>query len=265
MVAVQLAEIPKLPHQHQGFSPPPEQVILATDVLTSTTLKSLPRLSEPLVEIIRYLHQIAVSYASPPPDVKIDDYLIQPMYDVQHAILKILAAQKEPEHGFTSVEVLLAEAFQLHYWMGIRGLPPQTPLCELLVSRVMKALLLLLLEASTEPSFETGSEMAASVEDKNSTIQMKPEAKHSFYRFLRHTREANNAITWTLALGTLATAPLLTPEHSWFKEHFQLQLRAMALHRDQNDWFAFISLFPTTDGCLNSWIDLESVWRDYGV
>ncbi|KAF2631959.1 hypothetical protein BU25DRAFT_136553 [Macroventuria anomochaeta] len=265
MVAAQLAEIPKLPHRPQSFSPLPKAVILTTDALTATTLNSLPQLSEPFVEVIRYLHQVAVSYASPPPDVKIDDYIIQPMYDVQHALLKILAAQKEAKHGFTDVEVLLAEAFQLYFWTGTRGLPPQTRLCELLISRVMKALLPLLLEASTELSFETGPRMATSTEDKNNSIQMKLEAKDHFYRFLRHTREVNNAITWALALGTLVTAPLLAPEHCWFKGHFQLQLRAMALQRDQDQWFAFLSLFPTTDGYPNPWIDLKSVWREHGV
>lgn len=264
MVAAQLAEIPRLPHQTQGLSllPVPEAVILTTDALTATTINSLPQLSEPFVEVIRYLHQVAASSASPPPDTKIDDYIIQPMYDAQHALLRILAAQKLPDHGFTDIEVLLAEAFQLYYWTGTRGLPPQTRLCELLISRVMKALLPLLLEASTELSFETGHRMAAAVEVKNNT---KPEAKNHFYRFLRHTREVNNAITWALALGTLVTAPLLAPEHHWFKDHFQLQLRAMALHRDESHWLAFLSLFPTTDGFANPWIDLRSVWREHCV
>lgn len=265
MVAAQLAEIPKLPRQPQSFSPLPDHVILTTDRLTSTTLGNLPPLSEPFTDVICYLHQVAVSYASPPLDIKIDDYIIQPMYDVQHALLGILTAQKEPEHGFPDVEVLLAEAFQLYFWTGTRGLPPQTRLCELLISRVMKALLPLLLEASTELSFETGPRMAASAEAKNNNTLMLPEAKDNFYRFLRHTREINNAITWALALGTLVTAPLLAPEHSWFKDHFRLQLRAMTLHREEGHWLTFLGLFPTTDGYPNSWIDLKSVWREHGI
>ena len=265
MVAAQLAEIPKLPYRSPGFSPLPEHVIVATDALTATTLGSLPPLSEPFIDVIRYLHQVAISYASPPADIKIDDYIIQPMYDVQHALLRILSAQKEYEHSCTHVEVLLAETFQLYFWTGTRGLPPQTRLCELLISRVMTALLPLLLEASTELSFETGPRMAASVGARNNAVQMKPEAKDHFYRFLRHPREVNNAITWALALGTLVTAPLLAPEHSWFKDHFRLQLRAMALHRNYDHWLAFLGLFPTTDGYPNPWIDLKSVWRDHGV
>ncbi len=265
MVAAQLAEVPKLPHQPQGSTPLPEHVIVATDALTAKTLGSLPKLSDAFVPVIRYLHQVAVSYALPPSNVKIDDYIIQPMHDVQHGILSILAAQKNPGHGFTDTEVLLAEAFQLYFWTGTRGLPPQTRLCELLISRVMKALLPLLLEASTETSFETGPRMAASVESTNTAAQGNVDATEHLYRFLRHTREINNAITWALALGTLVTAPLLAPEHSWFKEHFRLQLTAMALDKDQDRWVAFLDLFPTTDGYPNPWINLRSVWHDHGV
>lgn len=262
MVAALLAESPTMPHQTQGLSllPIPEAVVHTTDAFTATTLSSLPRLSEGFVGVIRCLHQVAVSSAYPPPDTKVDDYLIQPMYDAQHALLGILAAQKLPNHGFTDVEVLLAEAFQLYYWMANRGLPPQTRLCELFISRIMKALLPLLLEASTEPSYS-----AKQAEYKHEGFQIEPDAKDHFYRFLRHTREVNNAITWALALGTLVTAPLLAPEHHWFKDHFQLQLRAMALHRDQDHWFAFLGRFPTTDGSTNPWINLRSVWQLYGV
>ena len=270
MVAAQLAEIPKLPHQTQGLSlrPVPEAVIRTTDALTTTTLSSLPQLSEAFVEVIHYLHQVAVSYAFPPPDTKIDDYVVQPMYDAEHALLRLLAAQKLPDHGFTDVETLLAETFQLYYWTGTRGLPPQTRLCELFISRVMKALLPLLLEANSELPFVTGPRMAAAAEEKNNnkSTQTKVEAEDHYYRFLRNTREVNNAITWALALGTLITAPLLAPEHHWFKDHFQLQLRAMALHRDHDRWLAFLSLFPTTDGFTKTpWIDLRSVWREHGV
>lgn len=265
MVAAQLAESPKLPHHPQGTSPLPNHVSLLTDTLTATTLRSLPRLSEPLNHIIRYLHQIAVTYADPPPNVKIDTYIIQPMYDGQYTILRTLAAQKQPEHGFSEVEILLTETFQLYFWTGTRTLPPQTRLCELFISRVMKALLPLLLEASTELSFETGPRMASVVEAQNNNVQMKPEAKEHLYRFLRHPREVNNAITWALALGTCVTAPLLAPEHLWFKGHFQLQLRAMALSEREDDWLAFLALFPTTDGYPNPWINLKSLWREYGV
>jgi hypothetical protein len=261
MVAAQLAEIPKLPYQPQKLPLFPDHIIQATDALTAKTIGSLPRLSKPF----HYLHQVAESYASPPPDIKIDNYIIQPMYNVQHELLKILAAQKESEHGYTEVEVLLAETFQLYFWTGTRGLPPQTRLCELLISRVMKALLPLLLEASTELSLETGPIMATSAEVKNNSIPMEQGDKDHFFRFLRHSRDTNNAVTWALALGTLVTAPLLAPEHSWFKDHFQLQLRAMTLHRDEEHWFAFLALFPTTDGYSNPWIDLKSVWREYGV
>lgn len=265
MVAAQLAEVPKLPRQPHGFSPLPEQVRIAADELTVTTLNSLPQLSEEFTQIVRYLHQVAISYASPPPDTKIDDYIVEPMYDVQHTLLGVLAAQREPDHMFSDAEVLLAESFQLYFWTGTRSLPPQTRLCELLISRVMKALLPLLLEASTELAFETGPMMATSFNDQNNADCMKPESKDHLFRFLRQPHQVNNAITWALALGTLVTAPLMAPEHSWFKEHFQIQLRSMGLHRNQEDWVAFLGLFPVTDGYPAPWIDLRSVWRDYGI
>lgn len=267
MVAAQLAEAPKLPHQTQGLSlrPVPEAVLLVTDALTATTLSSLPPISEAFVEVIRYLHQVAESSASPPPGIKIDDFIVQPMYNAEHALLGILAAQKLPDHGFTDVEILLAETFQLYYWTGTRGLPPQTRLCGLAISRVMKALLPLLFESSSDLPFPTGLTMAGAAE-KYDGIQTEAEGKDQFYRITRGNHEVNNAITWALALGTLITAPLLAPEHHWFKDHFQSQLRAMALHRDYNHWLAFLNLFPTTDGFTRTpWIDLRTVWREHGI
>jgi hypothetical protein len=265
MVAAQLAEVPKLPNQSPVYAPLPNHILLETEALTAITLSSLPELSKPFHQVILYLHQVAVSYASPPPNTKIDDYVIQPMYDVQHKLLRILAAQKESEHSHAEVEVLLAEAFQLYFWTGTRGLPPQTRLCELLTSRLMKALLPLLLEASTELSFEAGPRMAAAIEARNNSIQMQPEARDHLYRFLRHPREVNNAITWALALGTLVTAPMLGPEFSWFKHHFRLQLKAMELDREEKDWHAFLDLFPTTAGYPNAWINLRGVWLEHGI
>jgi hypothetical protein len=187
------------------------------------------------------------------------------MYNGEYAILRALAAQKEPGHSFTEAEVLLAESFQLYFWTGPRDLPPQTRLCELLISRVMKALLPLQLEASSELLHEAGSTITTFMEARNHKMNTKPEAVDHFYRFLRHPRKVNNVITWALALGTLITAPLLPPEHSWFKQHFRLQLRAMALHRSEKHWFDFLDLFPTTDGFTNHWVNLRSVWRDHGV
>lgn len=228
-------------------------------------MESLPPVSDPFVQIVRYLHQIALSYSSPPPDVKIDDFLIQPMYDGEHTILRVLAAQKESGHSFTEAEVLLAESFQLYFYTGPRDLPPQTRLCELFISRVMKALLPLQLEASSELLHAAAPTIAIFMDARNHKLNTMPEAVDHFYRFLRHPRKVNNVITWALALGTLITAPLLAPEHSWFKQHFRLQLRAMALHRSEKHWFDFLDLFPTTDGFTNHWINLRSVWRDHGV
>lgn len=80
----------------------------------------------------------------------------------------------------------------------------------------------MLLETSTELSFETGHGMATAVEEKNNDMPTTPKADDQFHRFLHHTREVNNAIIWALALGTLLAAPLMSPEHYWLKNHFQL-------------------------------------------
>lgn len=215
-----------------------------------------------MIHVINWLHQAAILFANPPTDDKVDNYVIQPMYDLQHGMLRMIADQKQPDHGFSNVEVLLTECFQLYFWTAFRRLPPTTRLCEFLISRVMKALLPLLLGA--ELPFETGPRMAASVEAKN-IANMIPDAREHFYRFLRHPREVNNAITWTLALGTMVTAPLLSPEFLWFKDHFQLQLRAMALHENEEQWLVFLDLFPSTTGFPSPWVQLKDAWHEHGV
>ncbi|KAH6614992.1 hypothetical protein C7974DRAFT_57103 [Boeremia exigua] len=266
LVAAQLAELPQLPYQHSAVSPLPEQIIVAAEGLTTTTLQNLPYLSEALVKIVRWFHQIVVSSSSPPPPgVKVDDYVIQPMYDGEYTLLAVLAAQRKPEHGFTEAEVLLAESLQLWFWTTIRSLPPQTKLCDRLTSRVMKALLPLLHDASSELALEADAKTGASSDGQDDPPQLMPDIQVRFYRFLRHTREVNNVITWALAFGTLLTAPLLSPEHSWFKEHFRLQIRAMGLHRDENQWLEFLKLFPSTDASPNPWVKLRDVWRDFGA
>ena len=257
LVAAQNAETPKIPYFAQKSGPLPSEVQDEAAVLTAATLAHLPTLSEPLPRIIQTLHQVSVGWTRPPPGVQVDSFIIQPMYDVVHTILSTLTAQKEPDHNYSQVEVLLTEAFQLYFWTTTRRLPPLTRLSNVLVSRLMKALLPLLLEATTERAYEGDTEPvpACPVNDIEDPVVT---ADH-FIRFLSHPRETNNAITWALALGTFVTAPLLAPEQAWFKIHFKLQLRAMALDRSEAEWHAFLGLFPATEGF--PWVDLAGLYK----
>jgi hypothetical protein len=257
MVAAQNAETPKIPYFPQKSAPLPDKVVVEAAELTATTLAHLPTLSEPLPRIVQLLHEISVGWARPPPGVNADSFIIQPMYDVEYTILRTLAAQKELDHNFSQVEILLAEAFQLYFWITTRRLPPLTRLSQVLVSRLMKALLPLLLEPTTERAFRCGTEPipAFSVNDNEDPSAM----ADYFIRFLSYPHETNNAITWALAIGTFVTGSLSTPERAWFEAHFKLQLRVMTLDRSEEEWHAFLGLFPATEGF--AWVDLAGLYK----
>jgi hypothetical protein len=256
-VAAQNAETPKIPYFPQNSAPLPDKVAVEAAQLTVTTLANLPTLSEPLPRIVQLLHEISVGWARPPPGVNLDSFIIQPMYDVEHTILRTLTAQKELDHTFSQVECLLTEAFQLYFWTTTRRLPPPTRLSQVLVSRLMKALLPLLLEPTTERAFKYDTEPipAFPVNDGEDPSAM---ADH-LIRFLGYPRETNNAITWALAIGTFVTGSLSTPEQAWFEAHFKLQLRVMTLDKSEEEWHAFLGLFPATEGF--AWIDLVGCTR----
>jgi hypothetical protein len=256
-VAAQNAETPKIPYFPQKSAPLPSRVEDEAAVLTATTLTNLPTLSKPLPRIVQLLHQISVGWTRPPPGVHVDSFIIQPLYDVVHTILRTLAAQKEPDNNYSQAEVLLTEAFQLYFWITSRRLPPLTRLSNVLISRLMKALLPLLLEATTERAYEGGTESVPTcpVNDGEDPVA----AADYLIRFLSYPRETNNAITWALALGTFVTAPLLAPEQAWFKTHLKLQLRAMALDKSEAEWHAFLGLFPATEGF--PWVDLAGLYK----
>jgi hypothetical protein len=259
MVAAQNAETPKIPYFTQKCAPLPDKVVVEAAELTTTTLAHLPTLTEPLPRIVQVLHEVTVGWTRPPPGVNADSFMIQPMYDAEYTILKTLAAQKEFDHKFSQVEVLLTEASQLYFWITTRRLPPLTRLSEVLISRLMKALLPLLLESTTERAFKCGTDPipAFSVNDSEDPGVM---ANHMI-RFLSYPRETNNAITWALAIGTFVTGSLSTPEQAWFQAHFKLQLRLMTLDRSEEEWHAFLGLFPATEGF--AWVDLAGLYKRF--
>lgn len=250
MVATQLIEMPKIPYCISPESrPPPQAVIDETARLTSNSLANLPRLSEPLQNVVQLLHHLAIVYALPTYETKIDGFLIQPLYDAEYALLQILHAQKLPTHEFSDIEVLLAEVFQLYFWTGPRMLPPQTRLCDLLISRIMKGLLPLLLESVPEVDLEYSPEAAASLLDQMSNWVSRPS---------HHPKSTNNIITWSLALGTMVSASLRRPEHSWFKGHLLLQMQHLGVDKNEGEYLQHLKVFPATDGF--AWINLRTLY-----
>lgn len=251
MVAAQIVEVPKIPYQtpYASVALPPTLAREASR-LAAITLSNLPPLSAPLQLITGLLHQLALSYAYPLPGIKIDSYIITPLYNVEYSLLQVLAEQKQPNHGFSDVEVLLAETYQMFFWTGPRQLPSQMRLCDLFVSRVMKALLPLLLEAEMEVDVDAFFLRASSPDENENTDDY-------LRRFRRNPRNTNNVITWSLALGTIVSATFSRPEHLWFKGRLQLQLRAMGLYQDEEAYLKFLNMFPSTDGF--AWINLKNL------
>lgn len=253
MVATQLAELPQIPYyKHPQPIPTPELVISEAKRLTINSLANLPPLSAPLEEILHLFHYLGVAYAQTNPIPKIDLYILQPLYDVEYTILQVLGEQKVCNHRYSNVEVLLAETCQLYFWTGQRSLPPQTRLCDLLISRVMRALLPFLLEAIPEVDLKYTRETAASVLDN-----MASWVARSFH----HPRTTSNAIMWSLALGTVVSAGPQKPEHSWFKEHFLNHLRLMGLDKNEQEYLDLLVIFPATDSF--PWISLKTLYTQF--
>ncbi len=257
MVATQIVEIPKIPyHCCESTEPAPPDVILEAARRTNGTLKNLPKLSKPLENIVHLLHRLGILYAEPPPGAKIDSFVIKPLFEAEHALLHTLTAQKQPNHGFSEVEILLAETLQLYLWTGPRVLPPQTRLCDLLVARIMRALLPIFFETVPELDLENSPATAASLHQGTESILAN--FKGSARRPWNHSLETNNAVIWSLALGTMVSKSLDRPEHLWFREHLALQFQTVGFDQDERAWRDFLRLFPTTDGF--GWIDLTKLY-----
>ena len=75
--------------------------------------------------------------------------------------------------------------------------------------------------------------------------------------FYHNTREANHAITWSLALGTMISSECSRPEHLWSKNRLKLHLQAMKLYESREGFEEFLVPFPGTDGF--AWIDLTNI------
>ncbi|KAI8936315.1 hypothetical protein NX059_006731 [Plenodomus lindquistii] len=251
MVTTQLVEPTRIPYYvPPQNTPTPESVLVEAKRLTLISLANLPPLSEPIQKVLGLFHHLGVAHAQVAPVPKIDLYIYKPLYDAQYILIQVLVEQKACNHPYSNVEVLLAETFQLYFWTGPRALPPQTRLCDLLISRIMRALLPILLEAVPEVDLEYSVETAASVLDSMA---------HWVARTFQYPRTTNNAILWSLALGTIISATLNRPEHSWFRGHFRSHMRLMGLDKNEQDYLDFLGLFPATEGF--SWIDLRTLYK----
>ena len=252
IVAAQLVEVPRVPYYHAfPCEPLPDKVAYEAERLTANTLSNLPPVSEPIQYVIRLLHQIGLAYNHQLPGTKIDSYVIQPLYDAQYALLQILQTQKETSN-LSDVEVLLAETFQLYFWTGPRLLPPPTRLCDVFISRIMKALLSLLLEKV--PGDVEASPVTARGFRPNHVVTTKYVLRTS-----PHLRTTNNAIAWSLSLGAMVSAALDRPEHQWLKGHWCLHMQAMGLDQDKEEYYRVLELFPTTESF--AWIDLRTLFN----
>lgn len=251
MVATQLVEIPKVPYFHPYENNSlPDIVIAEAEALTAKTCANLPPIAEQLQNVIRLLHQLGICYTNKEAaGSKIDDHIIQPLYDAEYAILRLLSSHKESPH-LSDVELLLVETFQLYFWTGPRSLPPQTRLCDLLISRIIKALLVLVLE-KVPAECEYEPIMARGFQPTH------PDGINTINKTLHHPLQTNNAIVWSLALGTIVSQALQRPEYLWLHGHYKLYRQAMGLDRKKDEYEALLRLFPTTE--VFPWLDLRSL------
>jgi hypothetical protein len=208
--------------------------------LTANTFSNLPHISEPVRYVIGLLHQLGFAHANPSQTAKIDTYIIQPLYDAEYALLQVQESQKNTGI-LPNYEALMVETFQLYFWAGLRGLPPQTRLFDQLVAHVMKTLLPFLQECA--PEDHENSPVTATGFTLNHPID------HNYAsRALHHPITINNIVAWSLTLGCKVTATLKRPEHEWFRGHWLLHIRAMGLDLDEEAYQHMLDIFPSTDG-----------------
>ncbi|KAH7095801.1 hypothetical protein FB567DRAFT_40404 [Paraphoma chrysanthemicola] len=251
MVATQRVETPRIPY-YIPFKvvPLPAKVVREAERLQANTIANLPLISGTARHITLLLHKLGVAYDTRSNGVKIDPYILQPLYDAEYAILQHLESQKEAV-SLTDVEILLVATYQLFFWTGARLLPPQTRLCDLLLSRIMKTLLPLLLE-------KVPDDVESCIVTARGYLPSHLAAEGWVPRTLHHGRPTNNVIAWSLALGTIVSSVLNRPEHAWFKGHFRLHMQSMKLDQNEAEYIKLLEIFPATQGF--DWINLKTLW-----
>lgn len=152
MVATYLNERPRIPYLPQLASVlTPQEVIDKASHRTKLSTLSFPNMSETFYSNLYLLHLLAIAHGLPPSDIKIESYIIEPLYDAGYALSVEIARQKESGSSISHTEKLLTESFQLYMWIALREFPPQASLGHILVLRTIEALLPLLLDQTEDP------------------------------------------------------------------------------------------------------------------
>ncbi|KAF1996873.1 hypothetical protein P154DRAFT_305058 [Amniculicola lignicola CBS 123094] len=276
-VAAQIPSLPKFPYYPPMPISLPESLLKEASRLTQATLSNLPTLSPPLLNVLHLLHQLSLSQSEVeksfsrkwPGRTKIDPRIIREMYDAEYTLLQVLALQQEPVHHFSAFEVVWSEACQMFLWTASRQLPPEMKMCDLFVERLQRALVpLLVKEEAIEPQWpirleeipDMSPDSGPSLTEETTPASTLPEETEplgstgdSIYppdqclKTEQHSTKHDLALIWPLFLGAVVSGVGSRPEHVWFKEHFQEQMRKIGTIHDSRDLRRVLKLFPFTE------------------
>lgn len=240
---VQLPDIPYYCVNEPGVLP--SSILIEAAALMQCSKDNLPAFRGSLQSIMHQLHQLGLIYACTPTSLEINCYVPSILYDTEYALIQVLSSQKQEKQNFLDVEILLAETLQLYLWVGPRRMQPQTRVCGVFASCIMSALSPFLPNRETRDGPESsGLGEASNVNDYSIHVQSRP-------------RRVNNLIAWSLALGTVVCAAAPFPDYEWFLKHFGMQMQAMGLDTNIDDYRSFLAMFPKVDGF--PWMNLEGL------
>lgn len=262
MVAMYHGEAPKIPYIPQRASTPiPEQIIKKAIERSTAGLSIIPHSSEKFRHIFYLMHLLAIAYAQPHTQLDLDSYIIEPLYDAEYAMLLVLDAKTQPELGMSKIEIMLIEAFQLHFWTVLRRFPAHAKFGELLILRSINALIPVCMD------FEPAGDVDG-LQMENLTLEMNADEvlqdiSTTATRKVHYPKGTLYAITWCLALGTILTAPFGMPENKWYSENFAIYFYELAFDTDEKGYHEFLDLFPETRAF--PWVDLGRLYTTIKV
>ena len=206
-------------------------------------MDNIPPVCDSLLEISRVLHQLGCIYETLPPSPSRDAFTLAPMYRVECSILNLLSAQKKLDHGYSDIEILLAETLQLHFWIGVRGLTPQTKLCGLLNQRLMKALLPLL-----PAEMALASSVEADVLRQATSNSRRLVAEYVSSCQGQSRSKTSSIVIWALALSNWVSKNASFHGNRCFREPYPTQLMDCIELDDSNveEVQEFLMIFPRT-------------------
>jgi hypothetical protein len=236
LVAIQLIETPRIPYHPYPSPPLPEHVAHEAAQRTAKTLAHLPPVSNSLQHIIHLLHTLNTAFANMPPGAETDTSIAHPLYAAQFSLLQVLEGQKNSATA-PPFEILLADTLQLYFVVGPRANPPVMRIFDLLVARLKRALVYYL--GDDVPDVSCATEYVAGTWTRDMAT--------------------NQAIAWSLGIGSIVSAWMGRSEHGWFKGHVGAHFRVLGLDRSEEEWRRVLSVFPATEGCV--WLDVWGLWR----